>query len=61
LTSQEIAAKARPTQVDTFDLEELKILYRYATPLERALMLLGLNCGFGAAESGSLQLNQIFL
>ncbi|MGO8749484.1 MAG: hypothetical protein ACLQNE_26290 [Thermoguttaceae bacterium] len=61
LTPQEIAAKAKPNQVDTFNLEELRTLYRYATPLERALMLLALNCGFGAAECASLQLNQVFL
>ncbi len=61
LNQQEIAAKAKSTQVDTYDLNELQVLYHYATPLERALMLLGLNCGYGAAECGSLQFNQILL
>jgi hypothetical protein len=59
--SKELAAKLTPAQVDTFDLDELCLLYEYATPLERALLLLGLNCGFGTAESGSLCLNQICL
>jgi len=59
--TKEIAAKLTPAQVETFDLDELCLLYEYATPLERALLLLGLNCGFGTAESGSLLLNQIYL
>ncbi len=60
-TPQEIQARATTEQVETFTLEELCILNEYATPLERVLMLLGLNCGFGGAESGTLALNQIFL
>ena len=60
-TPQEIQARATTEQVETFTLEELCILNEYATPLERVLMLLGLNCGFGGAESGTLTLNQIFL
>ncbi|MEO2019946.1 MAG: hypothetical protein ABGZ53_36895 [Fuerstiella sp.] len=59
--TKEIAAKLTTAQVETFSLEELCLLYEYATPLERALLLLGLNCGFGTAESGSLLLNQICL
>jgi len=35
--------------------EEIKILYRYATPAERVLILLGLNCAFGAGEIGNLR------
>lgn len=60
-TAQEIQARATTEQVETFTLEELCVLNEYATPLERVLMLLGLNCGFGGAESGTLTLNQIFL
>lgn len=44
-----------------FSLDELKILYRYAKPLDRLLMLLGLNCGFGAAESASLLVGELFI
>ena len=36
-----------------FTLDELVLLYRYAAPLDRLLILLGLNCGFGTAEFGS--------
>ena len=57
----EIQAKATTEQVETFTLEELCILNEYATPLERLLLLLGLNCGFGGAESGTLTCNQVFL
>jgi hypothetical protein len=57
----EIQAKATTEQVKTFTLEELCILNEYATPQERLLLLLGLNCGFGGAESGTLTRNQVFL
>jgi len=49
------------TQVDTFSLEELRLLNKYATPLERAFLLLGLNCGFGTAEIASLLIGEVFL
>lgn len=48
-------------QVDTFSLEELKLLMQYAQPMERLLLLLGLNCGFGAAEIASLQVDEVRL
>ena len=48
-------------QVDTFSLEELKLLMRYGQPLDRLLVLLGLNCGFGKAEISSILLNQVHL
>ncbi|MHB0959271.1 MAG: hypothetical protein ACYC0X_23630 [Pirellulaceae bacterium] len=60
-TAVELQAVADTEQVETFTREELCILNEYATPLERVLLLLGLNCGFGAAESGTLLLNQMFL
>lgn len=52
------------TQVDAdqvFTLDELKLLYQYGRPLDRILILLGLNCGFGAAESSTLLASEIFL
>lgn len=57
----EVNAKGSPEQVKTYGLEELCLLYRYATPIERLLLLLGLNCGFGTAEVGTLRLNEIAL
>jgi hypothetical protein len=44
-----------------FSLDELKLLYRYGTPLDRLLLLLGLNCGFAAAESASLTVGEVFI
>ncbi|QDU26281.1 hypothetical protein ETAA8_13580 [Anatilimnocola aggregata] len=48
-----------PEQV--FSLDELKLLLKYADPLDRLLILLGLNCGFGAAESASLLVGEVFI
>jgi hypothetical protein len=48
-------------QVDTFSLEELKLLMRYGQPYERLLLLLGLNCGFGRAEIASLLVGEVEL
>jgi hypothetical protein len=61
LTHAENAKKIRTLQVDTYSLDELVTLYRYATGLERLLLLLGLNCGFGQAEIASLQVDEIHL
>ena len=35
--------------------ESLKILFEYALPIERLILLLGLNCAFGASEIGQLR------
>jgi integrase len=61
LTAGEISGLADPEQVDTFDLAELVHLYPYTSEVNRAAFLLGLNCGFGAAECGSLRLKEIYL
>lgn len=55
VTTAERSAYARTTQVATYSLEELKTLWLHAKPFERLLMLLGLNCGFGRAETASLE------
>jgi len=38
-----------------FKIEELKVIWAYAKPWERALILLALNCGFSKAEIATLQ------
>lgn len=53
--------QAKLAQVDTFSLEELRLLNKYATPLERLFLLLGINCGFGAAEIASLLIGEVIL
>jgi hypothetical protein len=49
------------TQVATYSIKELCLLNEYATPNERVLFLLGLNCGFGPAEQGRLELRDLYL
>ncbi|MCE9530027.1 MAG: hypothetical protein K8T89_02640 [Planctomycetes bacterium] len=51
--------QVRPEQL--FTLDELKLLYQYGDPMDRLLLLLALNCGFGAAESASLLVGEVFL
>lgn len=59
--TRETAAIASTLQVTTYDLDEIILLYRYATPLERLLLLLGLNCGFGAGEIATLRVGEVRL
>ncbi len=47
--------------VEVFTVDQLAILNKYATPLERLLLLLGLNCGFKGAEQGTLRFDHLFL
>ena len=49
------------TDQDVFTLDELVLLNKYATPIERVFLLLGINCGFGRAEIGSLLVGEVFL
>lgn len=44
-----------------FSVEELATINRFCDPLDRLLLYLGLNCCFGAAESGRLELDDLFL
>ena len=48
-------------QVDTFALDELRLLMKYAQPFDRLLLLLALNCGFGRAEIASLLVGEVEL
>jgi hypothetical protein len=48
-------------QVETYSLDELKLLMRYGQPFDRLLLLLGLNCGFGRAEIASLLVGEVVL
>ena len=60
-SASEIEDKATAEQVETYTISELTTLYEHATPLERCLMLLGLNCGFAPAEQGTLRLKHVCL
>ena len=48
-------------QVVTYDFTELRLLWEYATPFDRLLMLLGLNCGFGRGEVTTLYRRELYL
>jgi hypothetical protein len=61
LSAGEIEDRATAEQVETYSIEELKTLYEYATPMERCLMLLGLNCGFAPSEQGTLRSKHLAL
>jgi hypothetical protein len=61
LTQAEKAAQTRTVQIQTYLEDELKTLYQYATPFQRLLMLLALNCAFGRAEVASLELAEVLL
>lgn len=40
---------------EIWTIEELKTLYKYALPIERVFLLLGLNCSYGADQIGTLR------
>jgi hypothetical protein len=46
-------------EVAVYSMEQLGTLYRYATPLERLLLLLGINCAYGADQIGRLKLKEV--
>jgi hypothetical protein len=51
----------RLVHTPVFTLDELILLNKYATPLERVFLLLGLNCGFGVAEIATLTIGEVHL
>jgi hypothetical protein len=61
LLDQEKSARARRNQVSTYSTHELRTLWEYATPFQRLIILLGLNCGFGRAELASLEMADVLL
>lgn len=58
-TPEENAARANGVQ--RFKVSELATIWQYATPQERLYIVLGLNCGFGRGELGTLQLVEVDL
>lgn len=61
VTMAEQADRHQTLQVAVYDAEELAVLYRYASPLMRSMILLALNCGFKQAELGTLRVSEVFL
>jgi hypothetical protein len=60
-TDEERARKLSAIQKDTYSVEELAILNRHATPIERLILHLGVNCAMGAAELGRLRMSDFLL
>lgn len=60
-TEDEFSRRLSVIQNDTYSVEELATLNRHATPLERLVFYVGLNCGMGAAELGRLRMHDILL
>lgn len=56
-----IEEEAEEKEPEIFTPEQLVILNRYATPIERIFFLLGINCSFGADQSGRLRIREIHL
>lgn len=54
-------ALIQTVQVQTYSADEIKIILANATPLVRAFVLLGLNCGFSIAEISTLSVHEIHL
>jgi hypothetical protein len=48
-------------QVETYTVEELSVLNQYAIPIERFLLLCGLNLGFKRMECATLRVGEIHL
>jgi DNA invertase Pin-like site-specific DNA recombinase len=47
------------SEIPVYTVGQLTTLYEYATPLERVILLLGLNCAFGADQIGRLKIGEI--
>jgi hypothetical protein len=53
--------EAEAEEVPTYTVDQLAILNEYATPIERVFFLLGINCAFGADQSGRLKVRDVRL
>jgi hypothetical protein len=51
--------EAESKEVPTYTVAQLRTLFEYGTPLERLLILLGINCAFGADQIGRLRIGEI--
>jgi hypothetical protein len=60
-TEDEFAQPLSVIQNDTYTVDELATLNRNATPVERIVLYVGLNCGMGAAELGRIRAHDILL
>jgi len=54
-------AEKEAADIPVWTIDQLAILNRYATPIERVFLLLGLNCAYGADQSGRLRVGHLHL
>jgi len=47
--------------IPVWTIEQLAMLSKYATPIERIFLLLGLNCAYGADQAGRLRIGHLHL
>ncbi|OJW13111.1 MAG: hypothetical protein BGO49_20135 [Planctomycetales bacterium 71-10] len=47
--------------VPVWAVKQLAVLNKYATPIERIFLLLGLNCSYGAEQAGRLRIRHLHL
>jgi len=57
----DLGKKRNIDELAQFTVEELSTLYRVASPIVRAMILLGLNCGFQEADFGDLEDGHLFI
>ena len=57
----EIESEQEEAEPETFTIEQLATLNRFATPIERVFLYLGLNCAYGADQSGRLRIREVNL
>jgi hypothetical protein len=60
-TDSERTTKLSAMQKPTYSVDELAVLNHHATPIERLIFYVGLNCAMGAAELGRLQISDFLL
>lgn len=60
-TELESDIEAESREVFTFSIEQCQTLYRYAGPLDRLFIILGLNCAYGVDQTGRLKLDEVML
>ena len=51
--------EAETEDIPTYSRMELRTLFEYATPLERLLLLLAINCAYGADQIGRLRIGEV--
>jgi len=54
-------AEKEAQDVPVWTIDQLAVLNKYATPIERIFLLLGLNCSYGADQAGRLRTRHLHL